>query len=88
MFRCKGCKAKDEEIQYLRGMLKDAQDRIMAFSESSLDRYELKKAHDETVEAPKMLGVMGMIESVEATTPEEQKQKEQAQDELRQIMGH
>lgn len=86
MFKCKACEAKDKEIDFLRAMLRDAQNRIMAFTEKSLENYSYAK--EETPSNVLYPSVLGRIESMEAETEEDKKNKEDAKKQFMDIIGH
>lgn len=85
MFKCKTCKAKDGEIAYLREMLRQAQDRIMALSGDALARYQ--SSFSEPVAPTALDTIKGKLESMEAITEQEKKDKTMAEQQINQLMS-
>lgn len=87
MFRCKACSAKDKEIEHLRSMVHDLQDRLMSFTEHAMETYKVAKNAEGIGES--LYGtVMGTLESMKAETEEDVKDKEAARSQFLQLIGH
>lgn len=88
MFRCKTCQAKDSEIARLSAMVTDLQDRLMSFAAAAMETYTYAKNQSEPNTQTVGMAVMGHIESLNAETEEEIKQKAAAKSEFMSIVGH
>ncbi len=88
MFGCKACMAKDREIERLSSMVQDLQNRLMSFVPMAMEIYTYAKNQVEP--STQTVGMMGLgrIESMNADTEEEQKQKEAAKSQFMDIIGH
>jgi hypothetical protein len=88
MFECKVCKAKDKEIEFLRKQVNDLQDRLMALVGDALYKFNARDLAKQQVPPPVYVDILGQIQSMAAETEEEKKQKQQAIDEINEILGH
>ena len=78
---------QDEEIKYLRGLVKDLQDRLLA---NSASEYMLLKANasEEKSDVKVYDEIAQKIISLTAETDEEVEQQKAALDELQEMMRH
>lgn len=87
MFNRKLISKLESEITYLRKLVDDLHDRLMAFNESAFYKYQTKDLLKKTIPQPRSMNFMGEIESMEAKTDEEKVQKAEAIKEIREILG-
>jgi hypothetical protein len=74
---------QEKRIQQLEAREKEIQDRFFAFCEES---YRLQ--HVPPAPSPTFIDPLGQLQSMEAVTEDEKKQKKQAIDEMMSIMGN
>ncbi len=78
---------QQEEILFLRGMVKELQDRLMAFNERAFNVFKQGDLMKAEVPAPTYVDPLGMVQSMAANTEEEKKQKQEAMEQVTQILG-
>lgn len=87
MFHSKTIEALKEEIAFLRGQVKDLQDRLMAYNSQSFNTYLSKEAMSAPTQAPAYMDFLGNIESITPKNEEEEKQKKDAIEQFHNLLG-
>lgn len=91
----KRSKKLQSEVEFLRArikdlelQLKDAQDRVMSFCEQQFAHYMTKKQVAGEIQEPTFIDPLGQIQNMEAKTPDEEKEKAQAESQMMAILNH
>lgn len=82
-------KRLQDEVEFLRNLVKELTDKIMALSGSSFERYTNEKIKQFSVESKenKTHSAFDVVNGIEARTEEERAQKENALREVNQLLG-
>jgi hypothetical protein len=73
---------------FLRSLVKELNDKLMALSGDAFSRYAAEKRTDEIVHRPSIESIItGKIDGMEAITAQEKKDKEDALNQIQHLMG-
>ena len=79
--------SQSKEIEYLRGLVKDLNNRLIALSNKTED-YAFLKQQEDYDDKPLDDAIEERIDSIPAVTPEEKEQKMKAPGQIMEIIGH
>jgi hypothetical protein len=80
--------ALESEVLFLRNMVKELNDKLMALSGDAFSRYAAEKRSNEAFSRPSLDSIIGSkIDGMEANTAQEKKDKEEAIGQIQLLMG-